>query len=399
MGVLKTLTNEYFGSSIRMEDGISIKLNNKQYFIKYEDYDFIKNLQPMNEKGDLFIEKNLFDKTFYICCVYYKKKYFEEYEYYTISKEQLEEINGNIIPDNLLSEFADANYDMNSDNFLPIKIISNSVGKIFNIHNNDLFIDYYTMKKEIYHIENGKKVYEIYDSLDKINMAYKDAIYDDLCKRYGDEMYKDDVKIYVDYYGKDWLEKETIEEDYVENYTDELWDKYNDDNGPYGNRLFEELYWKNLIQDTSEYFEVDSDKPKFEIEDYRDELVDSIIKNDNLSKEEAENKINTYGKTYFINCLVYNNIIKRTEEYFELDYHEPKFDVDEMVDKLVEYKLSTTDIVEDFINSTSPLDCKYYDLYELSKKIAKESKFSEYLGKEYKYEINNITYYIYEKDS
>lgn len=399
MGVLKTLTNEYFGSSIRMEDGISIKLNNKQYFIKYEDYDFIKNLQPMNEKGDLFIEKNLFDKTFYICCVYYKKKYFEEYEYYTISKEQLEEINGNIIPDNLLSEFADTNYDMNSDDFLPIKIISNSVGKIFNIHNNDLFIYYYTNKKEIYRIENGKKVYEIYDSLDKINMAYKDAIYDDLCKRYGDEMYKDDVRIYVDYYGKDWLEKETIEEDYVENYTDELWDKYNDDNCPYGNRLFEELYWKNLIQDTSEYFEVNSDKPKFEIEDYRDELVDSIIKNDNLSKEEAENKINTYGKTYFINCLVYNDIIKRTEEYFELDYHEPKFDVDEMVDKLVEYKLSTTDIVEDFINSTSPLDCKYYDLYELSKKIAKESKFSEYLGKEYKYEINNITYYIYKKDS
>ena len=49
MGVLSRITQEYFGTSIRDEDGRIFKIGGEKYIIKYEDYKFIKNIVPIGD--------------------------------------------------------------------------------------------------------------------------------------------------------------------------------------------------------------------------------------------------------------------------------------------------------------------------------------------------------------
>lgn len=71
MGVLANITSEYFGVSVREDEGRSFNIDGKEYIIKFEDFIFIKNLIPID--GDnYFIKKefDFFDEPIYMCCAF-----------------------------------------------------------------------------------------------------------------------------------------------------------------------------------------------------------------------------------------------------------------------------------------------------------------------------------------
>ena len=77
MGVLLNLTKEYFKGAIRTESGISVEIDGKEYFIYFKDYDFVENLCPIDEDGNMYMKKefDFFDEPVYIIyCVQIPKK-------------------------------------------------------------------------------------------------------------------------------------------------------------------------------------------------------------------------------------------------------------------------------------------------------------------------------------
>jgi hypothetical protein len=92
MGILFNLTKEYFKNDIRNEEGIFVYLNGKKYILRYEDHEHLKNLIPLNDKGDLFVETDfngILKNPVYVCCTFTKAKnkyYHDHYEYHFYTK-------------------------------------------------------------------------------------------------------------------------------------------------------------------------------------------------------------------------------------------------------------------------------------------------------------------------
>ena len=74
MGVLLKLTEEYFGAYIRAEEGKMFEIGGKKYAIKYEDYKFIKDIVPIGDNGEYFMEikSDIFEEPTYFCKIEYK---------------------------------------------------------------------------------------------------------------------------------------------------------------------------------------------------------------------------------------------------------------------------------------------------------------------------------------
>ena len=74
MGVLLKLTEEYFGTTIRAEEGKVFEIGGEKYIIKYEDYKFIKNIVPIGDNGEYFMEmkSDIFEEPTYLCKIEFK---------------------------------------------------------------------------------------------------------------------------------------------------------------------------------------------------------------------------------------------------------------------------------------------------------------------------------------
>ena len=126
MGILLKLTEEYFGTTIRDEEGKIFEIGGKKYAIKYEDYKFIKDIVPIGDNGECFMEikSDIFEEPTYFCKIEYKGLIGNTvYDYYRITKSALDnKFEKNIIDDGLIM-WISSTYDVFSDDFLIVKIL------------------------------------------------------------------------------------------------------------------------------------------------------------------------------------------------------------------------------------------------------------------------------------
>lgn len=397
MGVLKTITNEYFFDSIRIEDGVIIKIDGKKCAIKKEDYDFVDRLIPMNDNGDLFIKKeyDFFNEPIYIGCF---RNLEDENCYVYMLESDFNETNNKKIEKGFIKNLAQCPDGQGfDDDFYWLKVLYEAGCGI------DLeeFSEYKYFDNEPYIIE-GDRTYKIYTSEDSANedaLEYiKDIIENDSNNGY---YQKNVIDRYRQFTNDDWIDNDALEEFWKDDFRSYYDDIKNEPSSDYGNRLYEELIDDEIIENTSEYFKTDHNSPNFDIEDYEEELIEKIMEDDECSKEEAIEKVNNMEDEEIIENLLSYNIIEDNEENFELDYTEPKFNDEDVIENAVETRLNNMDdyVDEWFFNFGGEFPAEYVDEDKLAESIldsdGRGNFLSFYDGNEYYCEIDDNEYFIY----
>ena len=399
MGVLSRITQEYFGTSIRDEDGRIFKIGGKKYIIKYEDYKFIKNIVPIGDNGEYFIEmkSDIFDEPTYLCKIEIKGISGNiEYDYYYITKSVLDEVEKNTIEDGLVM-WITSTYDVFSDDFLIVKILKEVKDEFDEIDlTEDIEISNLT---NYYDVEINRLSIKIYSDRDDAVKDAKDDIYYSLFSDYKKNMTKDEVAKLRKTCGDDWLDidglKDFFEEYYKENYENKRYEQ-----GEHGSILNDELIGMGLIYDDDSHFYVDKENPKFDIDDYRDELISRVMKYEEWSKEEATKAVEEYTTSEYIDALIDFDIVEENDENFELDYDSPKFNEDDMIEELVEKMLKDIDdVVDEYIFHFDNLPDDYYDLEKLAEIMVEvdgvEIRLASQDHEEHIARIDGKTYYVY----
>lgn len=400
MGVLTNITSEYFGVSVREDEGRSFNIDGKKYIIKFEDFIFIKNLIPID--GDnYFIKKefDFFDEPIYMCCAFESGKYGDSYDYHYILNCDLQKVKNNIIEDDI-ELLINSDYDIFSDNLLVIRILEEAMSEISNLDNClDLTCETIINKYDgYYEIDNQRKVL-IYSNKD---VATKDAIEkeeDYLIGEFSDSMSREDVERYKKNCGSDWIDDDEIKDSLEESWKGDCEDKkYN--KGEHGCELFDDMISEGVISDNTNYFDIDKDKPKFDIDDYREKLIECIMDDEEISREDAVKEINGFKMYEYSSALIDFNLVDEDEEYFEIDYDSPNFDVDEKIEELVEKLLDNiTDFEEYYISNFGYLLRDFCDYRKLAEKVIESdgvgSQLSSWDGEEHRVTIDKVDYFLY----
>ena len=405
MGILLKLTEEYFGTTIRDEEGKVFEIGGKKYAIKYEDYKFIKDIVPIGDNGECFMEikSDIFEEPTYFCKIEYKGLIGNTvYDYYRITKSALDnKFEKNIIDDGLIM-WISSTYDVFSDDFLIVKILE-KVNDDFNKFNltEDIeiskFTKYYSVG--IYGVENKFLDIKIYSNRDDaVKYAIQEVEYS-LDNEYGNNLTKDDVDDLRETYGDDWLDIDGLK-DFFQGKFEKLYDDKHYKKGKHGSEFIDELLDKGLINDDDSYFNVDKEYPKFEEDDYKDFLISCMVKEQGMSEEDATKEVEEYTTSEFSNKLIEFDIVDENDENFELDYDSPKFDEEDMIKELIKEKLEDiSDVVDEYISNFGKLPSYYYDLGELAKIMVNPDDITEILAtldkKEHTVEIDGKTYFVY----
>jgi hypothetical protein len=399
MGVLLRITQEYFGASIRDEDGIIFEIGGKKYIIKYEDYKFIKNIVPIGDNGEYFMEmkSDIFEEPTYLCKIKVNSIYSDiTYDYYYITKSVLDEVEKNTIEDGLVM-WITSSYDVFSDDFLIVKILKEVKDEFDEIEFTEE-IDI-SSRTNYYNVENNRLSIKIYSNRDNAVKDAKEDIYNILNDDYKKNMTKDEVANLRKTNGDDWLDinglKDFFEEDYKENYDNKRYTQ-----GEHGSELNDELIDKNLIEDNDSYFDVDKENPKFDIDDYKDELISCVMKYEDLSKEEATKTVENYTTSEYIDALIDFNIVEENDKNFELDYDSPKFNEEDMIEELVKKMLKDIDdVVDEYIFNFDNLPEDYYNLEKLAEIMVELNGVATQLAsqdsEEHIARIDGKTYFVY----
>ena len=399
MGVLSRITQEYFGTSIRDEDGRIFKIGGKKYIIKYEDYKFIKNIVPIGDNGEYFIEmkSDIFDEPIYLCKIEIKGISGNiEYDYYYITKSVLDEVEKNTIEDGLVM-WITSTYDVFSDNFLIVKILKEVKDEFDEIDlTEEIEISNLT---NYYDVEINRLSIKIYSDRDDAVKDAKDDIYYSLFSVYKKKMTNNEVAKLRKTCGDDWLDIDGLK-DFFEEYYKENYDNKRYEQGEHGSILNDELIGMGLIYDDDSYFYVDKENPKFDIDDYRDELISRVMKYEEWSKEEATKAVEEYTTSEYIDALIDFDIVEENDENFELDYDSPKFNEDDMIEELVEKMLKDIDdVVDEYIFHFDNLPDDYYDLEKLAEIMVEvdgvEIRLASQDHEEHIARIDGKTYYVY----
>lgn len=399
MGVLSRITQEYFGISIRDEDGRIFKIGGKKYIIKYEDYKFIKNIVPIGDNGEYFMEmkSDIFDEPIYLCKIEIKGISGNiEYDYYYITKSVLDEVEKNTIEDGLVM-WITSTYDVFSDNFLIVKILKEVKDEFDEIDlTEEIEISNLT---NYYDVETNRLSIKIYSDRDNAVKDAKEDIYSSLVSDYKKKMTKDEVAKLIKTYGDDWLDIDGLK-DFFEEYYKENYDNKRYKQGEHGSILNDELIGMGLIYDDDSHFYVDKENPKFDIDDYRDELISRVMKYEEWSKEEATKAVEEYTTSEYIDALIDFDIVEENDENFELDYDSPKFNEDDMIEELVEKMLKDIDdVVDEYISNFDNLPDDYYDLEKLAEIMVEvdgvEIRLASQDHEEHIARIDGKTYYVY----
>lgn len=399
MGVLSRITQEYFGISIRDEDGRIFKIGGKKYIIKYEDYKFIKNIVPIGDNGEYFMEmkSDIFEEPTYLCKIEFKSISGNiGYDYYYITKSVLDEVEKNTIEDGLVM-WITSTYDVFSDDFLIVKILKEVKDEFDEIDlTEDIEISNLT---NYYDVETNRLSIKIYSDIDDAVKDAKEDIYDSLLSDYKKNMTNDEVAKLRKTYGDDWLDIDGLK-DFFEEYYKENYDNKRYEQGEHGSILNDELIGMGLIYDDDSYFYVDKENPKFDIDDYRDELIYRVMKYEEWSKEEATKAVEEYTTSEYIDALIDFDIVEENDENFELDYDSPKFNEDDMIEELVEKMLKDIDdVVDEYIFHFDNLPDDYYDLEKLAEIMVEvdgvEIRLASQDHEEHIARIDGKTYYVY----
>lgn len=404
MGILLKLTEEYFGADIRDEEGKIFEIGGKKYAIKYEDYKFIKDIAPIGDNGEYFMEikSDIFEEPTYFCKIEYKGIIGNTiYDYYRITKSALDKVEKNTIDDGL-TMWISSTYDVFSDDFLIVKILEkiNDGFDKFNLTEDieiSKFTKYYSVGN--YGVENKFLDIKIYSNRDDaVKYAIQEVEYS-LDDDYVNYLTKDDVVDLRKTYGDDWLDIDGLK-DFFQGKFEKLYDDKHYKKGEHGSEFIDELIDKGLINDDDSYFNVDKEYPKFDINDFKDKLISSLVECDEMSEEDATKEVEEYTTSEFSNKLIEFDIVDENDENFELDYDSPKFDEEDMIKELIKEKLEDiSDVVDEYISNFGKLPSYYYDLDELAKIMVDPDDITEILAKldkkEHTVEIDGKTYFVY----
>ena len=396
MGVLKKLTEEYFGVSMRKEDGMVFDIGGKKYGIRFDDYGYIiKHLIPMDDDGSFFVRKEFgfLDEPVYVCCDCIETRKPYRCSYYCITETDLKETTGGTIRNGSIFLLGIANTDDHSANFMAMDILSVGGFPNFKISPESSM----GLKRTSTHMDvfNKGLDYYIYDNQ---HSAETDAIekkLDSLSQNFGSAMDMDDVDNFMDKYRAGWIERDKVL-DFLRN--NNIKDDMKMEDSRYGNHLFGDLVLHHIIEDTDDYFAVDLNEPKFDPEEYRDELVARLSEETGVSGDEATDTVDGYDKGGFIRSLIKCGIVKKTGEYFGLDHDSPLFDVDTAVGSLLAY-MDTYKAVNMMRAYQTVLYDNFYDLKRLAEEIVGRDGRASVIGrhdkKEHVVEVGGKRYFVY----
>lgn len=407
MGILKKITEEYFGDDVRKGEGVRVVIEGRNYILKFDYYGFAKELVPLNEDGDLFVRvtmEHIYDGDVFICRADKDDGDEEKIRvYYTVETDKLEELTDPYIPEGYIKETVsvddDDAYDPIEDGFLPIEILYEAVG-----HKDKGVIDFddcfHVMTSEDgYYIENVRE-YDVYESEEKADERARAYATNYLEGEYRDSMDSEFVEKYMGSCGDDWIYTDSLEEAYKED-RESYFDDIKSESGDHGNRLYDELMDAEVIEDTAEYFNTDKENPLFEPEDYIDELVSAIVDETGEGEDEVAETVSQYDTDELIENLINYEIIPDDEEHFGLDYTEPKFNDDDKIYEAIETEMNDDDfdVVQHFLLAFGELYSNFYNLDKLADGFVRSDGRANYLsswdGEEYTCDIDDTTYYVY----
>lgn len=393
MGVLKNLTDEYFKNTLRKEDGIFVNIGGEKYSILFKDYDFVKDLCPMNDNGDLFVKKefDFFEEQVYMCSAY--KEGSEFIEYYYISEPDLEDVENNNIKENL-NLLVRSEYDDMEETFKFLNVLYHST----------LYQDYVdfddgiTLYEEDYicRADCSPEIY-IFDDKDKANEYATESVKEFLEGEFTSSMSKEQVKHYRSTCGDAWIDEDALNEWYEED-KGSYYDEIESEPGDHGNRLFDEMIEAEVIEDTSEYFET---TPTFDVYDYQEDLINNIVEEKGCSVEEAEEMVDSFDEDEFLEQLIHFEIVDEDDEdYFELDYTKPKFNIEDKKDEMKNNDVEGVgDIIEEILFNFGELYASYYDLEKLAELIVEVDgrglQIATYDGEEHTSTYDGVDYLLY----
>lgn len=410
MGVLKNITDEYFKKSLRSEDGVYANIGGKRYFIRFEDYGFANELVPINDEGDLFIpvddEFLVGDESKAHMCMELGRDRFGNISniYYTLPESALNNaengiLGGGKITRRFVSHSSGKNdtpYDLVGEDFLPLRILYEADLDEVDFRD-ELSISEFDDR---FRVEDGNKCFEIFNSWDNAHKAAIESEIEILNDCYGDAIEEDQVEKWRGYFGDDWIYDNSIEEWFDEDRKS-YFEEIKSESGEHGNRLYDELIDSGVIDDTEEYFKLDTDSPTFEPKDYIEDLVHAIADRTGADEEYLMEGVKKYSEQKLIKRLIDYDVIQENSEYFKLDYTEPKFNDDDKIQEVIENVKSDDDFdcISEFIFNFGELDKSYCDIDRLAEHIVDEdgngNTLGSYDGEEYTCEIDDTTYYIY----
>ena len=408
MNVLSKLTKEYQRDLVREEDGKIFEIDGEKYVITFENQEFIKNLSPIDDENNYFIKREFafLGGPVYMCLVFKNNKY----DYYYISESNLKNSPKHIVK-NSIKLLLESCYDSMETDFTELRIIDSLITD----YNADLDLedDYINITKstKCYNIEIGDKSVLVYwDENDAKEDAIQDVqanwIYD--CKN---SISKDEVERFRNTCSDDWIDSDAIIDYFKDYYIDYFKDDYlkRSDRGEHGCELYDRMIEEDVIEDSSDYFEIDRSKPNFELQDYKEDLIEALMdNNEGMTREEALEIIEDYDNDEFIDQLLSFGLIEETEDYFELDYSSPKFDEDEKIEEMAEkMKDDIDDPIDEYISNFGELYSSFYDLDKLAEEIVDCDGIAHFLSNRdeegYEVEIDDedgteTTYYCYLND-
>lgn len=395
MGVLKNLTEEYFKNTLRKEEGVFVNINGERYSILFEDYDFVKDLCPMNDNGDLFVKKefDFLGDPVYMCSAY--KEGSEFIEYYCISEPDLEDVKNNNINENL-NLLVRSEYDDMEETFKFLNVLYHSTL----YHDYVDFDDGITLYEEDYicraDCSPNPEIY-IFDDKDKANEYATESVKEFLEGEFTSSMSREQVEHYRSTCGDAWIDEDALNEWYGED-RGSYYDEIESEPGEHGNRLFDEMIEAEVIEDTSEYFET---TPTFDVYDYQEDLINNIVEEKGCSVEEAEEMVDSFDEDEFLEQLIHFEIVDEDDEdYFELDYTKPKFNIEDKKDEMKNNDVEGVgDIIEEILFNFGELYASYYDLEKLAELIVEVDgrglQIATYDSEEHTSTYDGVDYLLY----
>lgn len=409
MGVLSKITSEYFGDIVRDDEGIMVNFFGKEYIMKFKDFPILNELQDLGD-GKLFLKKDFdfFGEPVYVVLHIdnswgskgprYRVLYFREGDI---------EADGNIIKKGyFFNVLCNANYNVFDDDFLIIRILQETLdGMDESImdFNDDFWIGDNekdkTSHSDYISVEN-KKQYLIFRTRESAEKYAKDIHQEKFDDDYEYTIPADDAESYIDNYGLSWVQIDELKEKLRERLH-KMYDDMKEEEGEHGNTLYDKLIDDGEINDTDEYFFVDSSKPKFYPGEYREQLVGEVMQYENITEEEAEKIVDGYDDKEYIDELISYSIVSETEDFFELDYTTPTHRTNEVIEGIVENEIPNDDedVVKKYMDKFGELPYEAYDLYKLAEFDFNDENIAEYIsefdGVEYECNIDGNEYLVY----
>lgn len=395
MGILKTLTEEYFGERVRDDEGRIFEIDGKEYILKFKDFDFLMNITTIDDYGDEYFIKKEFDflsEPVFMCL----SRENDLYYFYYITESDLHNVKGKIISEGF-KLFAYSDYDLTSDDFLIVKVMYELGDLEYFDEDKEIFVKE-NPQENFYEIENNDYTFYVYDDRDDAISDAVERTYNYLDSEFSDYMDKKSVERFIRFCGTEWIDEDEIKETQKEYYSNNYIYDIKKEKGEHGNRFYDELIEYDIIEDTADYFECDLEKQNFDFDEYREDLIQAIIDDKNISEKEAISIVDDYSKEEQSEALIKYGLVEKNEEYFELDYDSPLFDDDEYNDEFCE-KMSEDYTVDDEISNTGSLYHSYYDLEKLAKLCVDvdgpQKELSMQSGEEYEISVDDETFYIY----